>query len=66
MLLVMDVARHGSQFIGSIRRSDDQAPVAFWGVLELLAALEHLVPAEPSTSGQPDTTGSGAATGPAR
>lgn len=42
--LVMDVSRNGDQFTGSIRRSDHESPAEFWGVLELLAILDKLVP----------------------
>jgi hypothetical protein len=44
VLLVLDVSRCGDQFTGSIRRSDHESPAEFWGVLELLAILDKLVP----------------------
>jgi hypothetical protein len=57
MRLVLDVECRGAQFTGTLRRPADQAGVKFWGVLELVAALEQLVrPAGPegdSGLGQP-------------
>jgi hypothetical protein len=44
MLLNMSVDRRGGQFTGSIRRPGDEAAVEFWGVIELLAALDQLLP----------------------
>lgn len=57
MRLVMDVDLRGAQFTGTLRRPADQAGVEFWGVLELVAALDQLVrpagPVRDSGLGQP-------------
>jgi hypothetical protein len=47
MQLVMEVDRRGAQFTGTLRRPDDSSGVEFWGVLELVVALELLVPPVP-------------------
>ena len=48
MRLVMDVELRAAQFTGTLRRPADQAGIEFWGVLELVAALDQLVrPAGP-------------------
>lgn len=39
----MDVHRQGDQFAGSVRRTAYEDDVPFWGVLELVAALDGLV-----------------------
>lgn len=57
MLLHVSVDRRGAQFAGSIRRPGDQAAVEFWGVMELLAALDQLVPASPEPAGPPAPAG---------
>jgi hypothetical protein len=43
MQLVMDVECRGAPFTGTVRRPTDQACIEFWGVLELVAALDQLV-----------------------
>jgi hypothetical protein len=57
VLLNVIVDRRGAQFAGSIRRPGDQAAVAFWGVMELLAALDQLVPAGPEPAEPPAAAG---------
>ncbi len=47
MHLLMSVDRQGGQYVGSLRRPDDPAGIEFWGVLELVAALETLVELDP-------------------
>lgn len=55
MRLVMDVDLRGAQFTGTLRRPADQAGVEFWGVLELVAALDQLLrPAGPAGDGAAD------------
>lgn len=53
MRVVMDFHRDGAQYVGTLVREQDRLPIPFWGVLELLAALERIEaesdsgPAEP-------------------
>lgn len=52
MRLEMEVDRRGAQFTGTLRRPDDDTSgVEFWGVLELVAALERLVRPVPPIAG---------------
>lgn len=40
MRVVMDFHRDGAHYVGTLTRDSDRLRVPFWGVLELLAALE--------------------------
>jgi hypothetical protein len=57
VLLNVSVHRRGAQFAGSICRPGDQAALEFWGVIELLAALDQLVPASPEPAWPPAPAG---------
>lgn len=46
MRVAMDVRRRGAQFTGMLTRVSDHVSVPFWGVLELVAAIEQLQPEE--------------------
>ncbi len=46
MRLQLDVRLQGGHYTGWLSRPDDAQSVAFWGILELVAALEQLLPAD--------------------
>ncbi len=59
MRVVLDVHREGSQYVGTLTRTDDQLTVPFWGLLELVYALERAesseaIPPDPSSTGPDD------------
>jgi len=42
-VLLIDLRRCGAQLTGTLRRPTDPTGVDFWGVLELLVAIERLI-----------------------
>jgi hypothetical protein len=59
MKLIMSVHRQGGQFIGSLRRPEGTDVLEFWGVLELVAALEALTPNRPGSAAVADDAAEG-------
>ena len=62
MRLLLDVDWSGERLTGSLRRPDDRAGVAYSGVLDLVAALEHFLGPRPPDGGR--RSGSGRRPGP--